>query len=68
MQASHEAVQAETMVGILGEDRKTGSDADVNLLADSVGDAISQLGLLVTTAAIARLAIDLVSDLSTALQ
>jgi hypothetical protein len=43
------------------------SDADINLWADSVGEAFAQLGLVLTVAIIGRLVMGLLSGLATAL-
>jgi hypothetical protein len=47
------------MVSILAgygqAESKAESDADINLWADSVGEALAQLGLVLTVAIIARL-------------
>jgi len=65
-------IQAVPMVSILAgygqAESKAESDADINLWADSVGEALAQLGLVLTVAIIARLVIGLVSGLATALQ
>jgi hypothetical protein len=68
MQASSRTFQAETTVGILGEGRKVGFEGKVNLWADSVGDAVSQLGLLATLAMVARIVVGLLSELGAALR
>jgi hypothetical protein len=64
--------RADPMVGVLAEypevAAKVESDDETNLWADSVGDAVGQLGLVVTLAIVARFALSLLSDLATALQ
>jgi hypothetical protein len=42
------------------------SDPDINLWADSVGEALAQLGLVLTVAIIGRLVMGLLSGLATA--
>jgi hypothetical protein len=62
------AFRADPMVGILGDESKAGTRGEVNLWADSVGDAVGQLGLVLTVAIVARFVCGLLSDLAIALQ
>ena len=67
MRAFKRVFRAVPMVGILAEypetQSKVVSDRDVNLWADSVGEALGQVGLVATLAVVARFAIGLLSDL-----
>jgi hypothetical protein len=64
-------IRAVPMVGILAgyaqAESKAESDAEINLWADSVGEAFAQLGLVLTVAIIARLVIGMLSGLVAAL-
>jgi hypothetical protein len=59
------------MVGILvggpGSVSRAESESDVNLWSDSVGEALTQLGLVLTFGIVARVVIGLWSGLATAL-
>jgi hypothetical protein len=63
--AFKKAVRAVPMVGILGGGPKveadTESDGDINLWADSVGDALAQVGLVLTFAIVVRVVLGLSS-------
>jgi hypothetical protein len=64
-------LRAVPMVGALAEHPRSEAKAkskDINLWADSVGDAFGQLGLVLTLAIASRLAIHVLSDLATALR
>lgn len=71
MLAFKKSIRAVPMVGILAGESKgqvdAESDGDINLWADSVGDALAQLGLILTLAIVARIALGLLSGLATAL-
>ncbi len=71
MLAFKRVIRAVPMVGILAGGPSTGarseSESDVNLWADSVGEALTQLGLVLTLAIVARVVIGLLSGLATSL-
>jgi hypothetical protein len=64
--------RAVPMVGILAGgpsiESRSESEPDVNLWADSVGEALTQLGLVLTLAIVARVVIGLLSGLATAIK
>jgi hypothetical protein len=64
-------IRAVPMVGILAGGPVSGSrfqtESDVNLWSDSVGEALTQLGLVLTFGIVARVVIGLLSGLATAL-
>lgn len=68
----HAVPMVAALVGRRGSASRFESDANVNLWADSVGEALKQLGLVLTLAivthAVARIVIGLSSDLATALR
>jgi hypothetical protein len=63
--AIKKAVRVVPMVGILVGRPKVEVDAesngDINLWADSVGDALAQIGLVLTFAIVARVVLGLIS-------
>ncbi len=65
MLAFKRAVRAVPMVGILVGGPKveadTESDGDINLWADSVGDALAQIGLVLTFAIAVRIVLGMLS-------
>lgn len=71
MLAFKRVFRAVPMVGVLAEYPKAQAKVeseDINLWADSVGDALGQLGLVLTLAIVARLTVGLLSDLATVLR
>lgn len=71
MLAFKRVIRAVPMVGVLVGGpmvaSKSESQSEVNLWADSVGEALTQLGLILTFAIVARVVIGLLSGLATAL-
>ncbi len=71
MLAFKRVIRAVPMVGILVDESSIASgsesESDVNLWADSVGEALTQLGLVLTLAIVARVVIGLLSGLATSL-
>jgi hypothetical protein len=71
MLAVKRVFRADPRVDILADAREVapgdGVEGQTNLWADSVGEAMGQLGLVVTLAIVARFAMGLLSDLVTAL-
>ncbi len=71
MLAFKRVIRAVPMVGILVEEpslaSRSESESDINLWADSVGEALTQLGLVLTLAIVARVVIGLLSGLATSL-
>lgn len=75
MLAFKRVIRAVPMVGILGGivegpaiASRSESEPEVNLWADSVGEALTQLGLVLTLAIVTRVVIGLLSGLSATLR
>lgn len=73
MLAFKRAFRADPMVGVLvdagGEaDAGVEKDGEVDLWADSVGDAVGQLGLVLSLAMVVKVIVGLLSDLTLALK
>lgn len=72
MLAFKRVIRAVPMVGILAEypeaESKAEAEPDVNLWADSVGDALTQLGLVLTLAIALHVGLGLLSGLTVALK